>query len=144
MAHVTKIDPGDYQEIVGATFVKHERLPILSIGQHVWTRWTLGRLGVPHPVAAAALNRVVQELGITTIAGLARHAHVIGQYKGLGVTAYWTMLAILRSHGYDVKEVHGEDVTYTTIKARARKAQKAQRKRKPRRAGPPSESAAIH
>jgi hypothetical protein len=122
MSRITRVDPADYPAIVGSTFIKHEQTPVLVIGSRSWSRYSLGRLGCPHPVAAAALNRVVQELRITTIAGLAQQAHVIGAYKGLGVTAYWTVLAILREAGYDVAEVHGEPVTYHTIKRRATRA----------------------
>lgn len=140
MTRISKVDPADYVPIVGSTFAKHDHTPLLVIGGRSWDRWQLGRLGCPHPAAAAALNRVLQELRITSIAGLARQVHEIGRYKGLGVTAYWLVLALLRSDGYDVKEVHGVDVTYNTLKLRARKALK-ERRRKPRRAGPPSESA---
>lgn len=141
MARFTKIDPQEFIAIVGSTFVKAERAPLLVIGALAWNRWSLGRLGCPHPSAAAAVNRVVQELRIRSIADLAKHVHEIGRYKGLGVTAFFVVLAILREHGYDVKEVYGEDVTYATLKQRARKAQKDQRRRKPRRAGPPSDAA---
>lgn len=140
---VTPIDPNDYVAVVGRTFAVREHVPILVLGRHSWNRLQLARLGVPHIVAAANLHRVCRELRITTIAGLAAHAQEIGRYKGCGVTCYWLVLAILRAHGYSVTEVHGEPVTYTTIKQRARKAQNNQRRRAPRRAGPPSESAAA-
>jgi hypothetical protein len=141
----TAVNPGDFVGIVGQTFVKHEYAPLLTIGKHTWTRYSLGRLGVPHPMAASSLNRVVRELRITTLAGLAEQARVLGAYKGLGVTAYWTVLAILREAGYDVEAVHGEDVTYSTMKQRLKREQqrKHPRLRKARRAGPPSESADL-
>lgn len=115
------VDPNDYVQIVGRTFATHEHAPVLTIGRHTFDRWRLGRLGCPHPVAAATLNRVLRELRITTFDGLARHANEIGKYKKIGVTAYWLMLAILREHGYDVAKVHGENVTYLTLKRRGRK-----------------------
>lgn len=123
------VDPGDYVGIVGESFLAHERRPLLSIGTRTWSRWSLGNLGCPHPMAATALNRVVQELGITSMAGLAARATDIGKYKGLGVTAYWVVLAILREAGFDVEAVHGQDVTYQTMKQRARAVEEAQRKR---------------
>lgn len=119
-----RVDPSDFVGIVGRTFAQREHAPLLVIGRHRWDRWQLGRLGCPHPVAAAALHRVVRELRITTLAGLAAHASEIGRYRGLGVTAYWTVLAILRSAGYDIRQVHGEDVTYLTLKARGRRDRK--------------------
>jgi hypothetical protein len=91
-------------------------------------------------MAAAALNRVVQQLDIRTLADLAANVHRIGNYKGLGVTAYWTVLAILREAGYDVAQVHEEPVTYLTMKARARRVQQRHKPPKKRRAGPPSEA----
>lgn len=134
------VDPGDYAAVVGASFIKHERQPMLAFGRYAWNRWSLGRLGCPHPMAAASLNRVINQLGITTMAGLAERAHDIGAFKGLGVTAYWTMLAILREAGFDVEQVHHEPVTYSTLKIRARRAaaKRTPRLRK-RRAGPPSD-----
>ena len=125
----TAVNPGDYIAIVGQSFVKHERAPLLVIGKHQWDRWTLGRLGCPHPKAAAALNRVVQSLRITTLAALAEHAREIGGFKGMGVTAYWTVLAILREHGYDVVDVHHDDHTFSTLK---RRAVQRHRQRQPR------------
>lgn len=139
-------DPGDYVAIVGQSFLKHERAPLLQIGTRTWSRWSLGRLGCPHPMAAAALNRVMRELRITSLHGLAAKIHDVGNYKGLGVTAYWVVLAILREAGFNVEEVHGESVGYETLKQRARKvAQKDALARIPRhrrrRAGPPSDAA---
>jgi hypothetical protein len=115
------VDPGDYVRIVGQSFLRHERQPILAIGNRSWNRWTLGRLGCPHPKAAAALNRMVQQLDIGSLSELATRAAEIGTYKGLGVTAYWTLLAILREAGYDVEAVHHSEVSYATVKARARR-----------------------
>lgn len=137
------VNPGDYADILGSTFVRHERAAILQIGRRTWDRWTLGRLGCPHPKAAAALNRVLREMRIVSLAGLAKHAQEIGNYKGLGVTAYFLVLAILKDGGYEVRDVHPEHVTYFTVKARAQKAAAKSRPRKPRRAGPPSESASA-
>jgi len=96
-------------------------------------------------MAAASLNRVLRELRITTLGGLAEHARELGAFKGLGVTAYWTVLAILREAGYSVEEVHGESVTYDTLKQRLKQAQQRNqpRLRKARRAGPPSELADL-
>lgn len=137
----TAVDPGDYASIVGHSFIKHERRPLLTIGPRSWSRYQLGRLGSPHPVAAARLDRVIKELGITTMSQLAQQAQQIGGYKGLGITAYWTVLAILREAGYVVENVHGESVTYDTLKRRARKAEKRARpKLRKRRAGPPSQA----
>lgn len=135
------IDPASYIKIVGSNFVKKEHIPVLQVGTMTWDRWQLGKLGIPHPAAAAKLNRVVQELRIRTLDGLAENAHEIGNYKGLGVTCYYTILAILEQAGYDPDKVHGESTTYLSGKHRALKNARANRKRKPRRAGPPSEAA---
>jgi hypothetical protein len=135
------IDPQSYIKIVGSTFVKKEHVPVLQIGSMTWDRWQLGKLGIPHPAAAAKLNRVIQELRIRSLDALAKEAQTIGNYKGLGVTCYYTILAILEQAGYDPEKVHGESTTYLSVKSRALKNARANRKRKPRRAGPPSEAA---
>jgi hypothetical protein len=112
-------DPDDYTRILGQTFAKHERAPLLVIGKQQWNRWSLGRLGCPHPVAAGTLNRVIQHLQITTLAELAERAQEIGTFKGCGVTTYSTVLAILRDAGYNPEKVHNATVTYDTVKHRA-------------------------
>jgi hypothetical protein len=136
-------DASDFVSILGQHFVKHERQTLLNIpGSSVsYDRVTLGRLGCPHPAAALRLNRVFQELRIRTLEGLAREIHTIGNFKGLGVTAYFVVLAILREHGYDAEKLHGEDVTVSTLKSRANKASRKRATKRPRRAGPPSEAA---
>lgn len=137
------VDPGDYVTVLGQSFVTHERRALLTIGTRKWGRHALGLLGCPHPTAAATLDRVIKELGITSIAQLAAQIQQVGSYKGVGVTAYWTVLAILREAGYRVEQVHAESVTYDTMKRRARKIEaretRAKRARK-RRAGPPSQA----
>jgi hypothetical protein len=117
--NLTPIDPDEHIRVIGKTFARHERLPLLVIGNRVWNRWDLGRMGCPHPVAAATLNRVIDQLKIRTLEELADRAQEIGTYKGCGITAYWTVLAILRSAGYKVNDIHHVDVTYDTVKKRA-------------------------
>jgi hypothetical protein len=142
MARLTSsVDPGEFAGIIGQTFIKHERQPLLVIGSLRWNRQDLGKLGIVHPVSARALTRVCAELRITSIAALARHLHEVGNYKGLGETCYFLCCVLLRTQGYNVVELHGDQRTYLTLKARARRAQKDQKKRRPRRAGPPSQAA---
>jgi hypothetical protein len=141
MARSDLTDPADFVSILGQTFVKREHTPLLKIGALTWDRWALGRLGCPHPVAALRLNRVVQELGIRTIPGLARAIHEVGNFKGCGTTVYYTVLAILREHGIDAEAAHGEPVTFSTLKTRATKAARKRPAKRPRQAGPPSEAA---
>jgi hypothetical protein len=132
------VDPADYARIVGQTFVKHEHAPVLTIGGLAWNRFSLGRLGCPHPIAASRLNKVVQQLGIASLADLAARAQEIGSYEGCGVTAYWTVIAILRNAGYTVEEVHPEDVTFHTMQQRDRKraaGEKPTRRKRSRKAG---------
>lgn len=135
------LDPAKHAHILGINYAKREHAPILKIGNLEWDRWALGRLGCPHPTAAARLNRVVQELRIRTLAGLADQIHEVGNFKGLGLAAYHTLLAILGEYGYDIDDVHGEAVTFSTLKSRAMLATRKRRTKKPRRAGPPSEAA---
>lgn len=140
---LTPVDPADYVAVIGTTFAKHEHAYVVDHGAIRLTRRDLARLGFMHPRAAAEFNRVLGHLRIRTLAGLARHAGVIGAYRGIGTTTYWLVIALLTSNGYTVHAIHPEPVTHATLKARARKAQQDQRKRKPRRAGPPSESASA-
>jgi|SRR5262252_500489 len=134
MAADEGLNPYDYQKIFGITFCKHEHAPLISVGrgkgEHAWTRWELGRLGVPHSAAAVRLNRIIQQLRIASLDELAQQAHAIGNYKGLGVTCYAVLLAILRASGYDIEQVHETDVTYASMKRRAMKDEEKPRKRR--------------
>lgn len=132
-APATFVDPTTHARILGQGFATHDHRPLLVIGRHQWNRWSLGRLGCPHPMAAAKLNRVIQQMQITTLGDLADRAHEIGCFKGLGVTSYWTVLAILEGAGYNVEQVHAADVTYQTIKGRALKEEATPKPRKKRR-----------
>ena len=40
------------------------------------------------------------------------------------MTVYWIVLAILDEAGYDPVDVHGDDITYATMKRRAHVAQR--------------------
>ena len=141
MARLIQSDPNDFIAILGASLGKKDHLPLVQIGNITYDRRTLGLIGVSHPVAALRLNRVLQELRIRTLDGLYKPIHEIGNYKGCGVTVYYTVLAILREQGYDPEKAHGEDVTVSTLKTRAMKAAKKRPTKRPRRAGPPSETA---
>lgn len=135
-------DPDSLQHILGSNYVKREHQPLIAIGTDFsLDRIALGRLGVNHPAAALRLNRVIQELRIRTMDGFARAIHEIGNFKGLGLCSYHTALTILASAGYDPDNLHGEKVTYTTLKTRAMKASRKRPAKRPRRAGPPSEAA---
>jgi hypothetical protein len=114
------IDPEDVVQIVGQTFVRHEYQPVLAIGKLTWSRLDLARANCPHPKAGAALTRICQQLGITTLQQLADRAPELGTYKGLGVTAYYTVLGILKQAGFPAAQVHGQDVSFSTLKQRAR------------------------
>jgi len=81
-------------------------------------------------VAACRLNRVLMQLGITTLAALAARLQDVGSFVGIGVTAYWVCLAILTEAGYEATAVHGADVTYATVKARAIKERAKTRQRR--------------
>jgi len=127
------VNPADYVDIVGKSFVNHERQPLLTIGNRHWDRWRLGRLGVPHTVAASNLNRVLQQLGITSLSMLAAQLSDVGTFSGIGVTAYWVCLAILKEAGYEPATVHKADVTYGTVKARALKQERRDHPRRQRK-----------
>ena len=138
------VDPNDFTGIIGSSFAKREHSPILMIGKRGYNRWQLGRLGCPHPMAAAHVNRVLQQLRISSLQSLADHAQELGNYKGLGVTAYWLVLAILSDAGFNIEEVHGDTVTYDTVKRRALRTLAKQPKPRKRRAGPPSQSSDVN
>ena len=134
------LSPDKYTNILGLSFAKHEHMAVLTIGNRTWDRWHLGRLGCPHPVAAASLNRVCRELRITSLPGLKNNIRELGNYKGIGTTAYALALAILGEANYDINAVHDADITYVTIKQKARRRAVLEKKQKRiRRAGPPSQ-----
>jgi len=119
------LNPSDYRQIFGLTFCRYEHRALIVVGKgkdaREFSRWELGLLGVPHAQAATSLNRVIQHLRIRSMDDLASQAHTLGNWKGLGVTAYAVLLAILKSAGYDVQQVHETDVSYQAMKRRAMK-----------------------
>jgi hypothetical protein len=127
------IDPQEVVRIVGQTFVKHEYQPVLAIGKLTWSRLDLAQVNCPHPKAAAAITRICQQLGITTLQQLADRAPEIGTYKGLGVTAYYTVLGILKKAGFPTAQVHGEDVSFLTLKHRAQEETDTSKRRRRQR-----------
>jgi hypothetical protein len=114
-------DPASYQKIVGATFAKAEHKALIVIGKRSWSKLDLGRILCPHPMAARRVQMAIQQLEIKTPAQFIDRAHEFGRLKSLGVTAYWTVLAICRDLGADIEEVHGEDVSFNSIHSRALK-----------------------
>ena len=81
------VNPADYVNIVGQSFVKHERQPLLTIGNRHWDRWRLGQLGVPHPVADES-ESCGESLGITSQM-LADPVVGCQHLRRHWVTAYW-------------------------------------------------------
>lgn len=115
MDPINVVDPMAHQKIVGATFAKAEKRPIVVLGKRQWNKWELGRLGCPHPSAAAKVNAMIQALGIKTPAEFVNRAQEFGGFKGLGVTAYWVALAIAQECGGDIDEVHGERASFHAV-----------------------------
>ncbi|HKB36836.1 MAG TPA: hypothetical protein VKD72_10295 [Gemmataceae bacterium] len=128
----TAIDPRAYQQIVGATFANYDHRPLIVIGNRSWTRWELGRLGCPHPAAAVRINRVIKTLNITTVADFLQHAQAdtFSEYKDLGVTSYWVVLALVHDLGENINKLHGEKPTFHTMHKNAMKREKPRSPRK--------------
>jgi hypothetical protein len=114
-------DPTSYQKIVGATFCKSEHRALIVIGKKSWSKLDLGRIYCPHPMAARRVQMAIQQLGITTPAQFIARAHEFGRLKHLGVTAYWTVLALCRDLGADIETVHGEQRSFHSIHTKALK-----------------------
>lgn len=121
MADDTYVDALAYQKIVGATFAKAEHRPLVTIGKRSWDKWQLGRIGCPHPGAAVRVQRVITALGIKSIPEFLAHASDFGRYKDLGVTSYWTVLALAQDCGADIEHVHGSDQSFSSIHTKALK-----------------------
>ena len=127
------IDPTAYQKIVGSTFTKTEHRPIVTIGNKSWSKWDLGRIGCPHPSAAVRVQQVIQQLEIRTTKQFLEQAHEFGRYRNLGVTSYWTVLALARDLGADIEAVHGQDVSFFSVHRKAMKAEGSNGHRRTRR-----------
>lgn len=123
----TYVDPMAYQKIVGATFAKAEHLPLVTIGNRSWNKWQLGRIGCPHPGAAVRVNRVIKALRIRTVEEFLERAADFGRFKDLGVTSYWTVLALARDCGADIDMVHHSDKSFHAVHRSALKLQEGRR-----------------
>lgn len=118
----TTVDPRAYTQIVGSTFGNQEHRPLITIGARSWSKWQLGRIGCPHPAAAVRVAQMMKRLGISTPAEFLARAHEFGRYKTLGVTCYWTVLALARDLGGDIEQVHGDDRSFHSIHTQALKS----------------------
>lgn len=58
---------------------------------------------------------MIAQLQITTAKEFLDRAHEFGSYKSLGVTCYWTVLALARDLGADIEAVHGTDSSFHAI-----------------------------
>lgn len=117
----TPLDPRAYPKILGSTFGKSEHLPVITIGNRAWSKWDLGRIGCPHPAAAARVARALTQLGITTREEFLDRAHELGRLRTIGVTCYWTVLALARELGADVERTHGAERSFHAIHTQALK-----------------------
>jgi len=115
------VDPQAYQKIVGSTFAKLEHRALITIGNRSWSKWDLGRLGCPHPAAATRVARMIAQLQIKSAREFLDRAHEFGGFKTMGVTCYWTVLALARDLGGDIEAVHGDDRSFHAIHRRALK-----------------------
>jgi hypothetical protein len=140
MPRPSPLDPSDFIPILGSTWVKQERQPLLQIGNQTFDRQELASYGCTHMTAALKLNRIIQELRIRSFDSLAKQIHEVGTFRGVGATTYFVILALLRAYGYQPDKLHGESVTFHTVKSRAIKAARKRPAKKARRAGPPSEA----
>lgn len=141
MARPAPLNPTDLIPILGTTWVTREQVPLLQVGNQSFDRIEFARMGCTHIPAVLKLNRIVQELRIRTLKGLAEQIHEIGNFRGVGMTTYFVALALLRSYGYQLNVLHPDSVTFSTLKTRAKKAARKRPAKRARRAGPPSESA---
>lgn len=117
------VDPQAYTKILGSTFSKAEHRALITIGNRSWSKWDLGRLGCPHPAAATRVSRLIRQLEIRTVKEFLDRAHEFGGYKSLGVTCYWTVLALAKDLGAEIEAVHGSDQSFHTIHSNALKAE---------------------
>ena len=100
MARPPMLDPSEFTPILGASWVKKERLPLLQIGSQTFDRLELAAFGCTHPTAALKLNRIVQDMRIRSLDSLANQIHEIGNYRGVGATTYFVILSLLRHCRY--------------------------------------------
>jgi hypothetical protein len=129
------LDPAGYRHILGATFSQAEHRAVITIGNRSWSKWQLGRIGCPHPAAATRVARMMQQLGITTVQQFLERAHEFGSFKTMGVTCYWTVLALARDLGGTIEQVHGDARSFHAIHTRALKEAETPRRRKGRTKG---------
>jgi hypothetical protein len=127
------LDPRAYQKIVGSTFGNAEHRPLITVGNRSWSKWDLGRLGCPHPAAATRVARMIAQLEITTAKQFIERAHEFGGFKQMGVTCYWTVLAIARDLGAEIDTVHGDARSFHAIHRKALLADTDNRKQRRRR-----------
>ena len=76
-------NPLEYVGILGKTFVQHEHGALLEIGPQKLHAVELGAVGVSASDGGDQAQSRVQELGVRSLAQLAKAAPQIGKFKGL-------------------------------------------------------------
>jgi hypothetical protein len=90
----------------------------------------LGRIGCPHPAAATKVARMIAQLDIKTTREFLDRAHEFGGFKTMGVTCYWTVLALARDLGAEIETVHGDARSFHAIHRLALKPAQKRRSRR--------------
>lgn len=117
-------EPNGYDALLGRTFMRHLDAPVLTLGKLVITRRTMAtELGLATPVAIVRFGAMCADLGIKSVADLAKRSPVdLADYPGCGVTTCYVAIRVLQHAGIDVRQWYAEHVTYHTLQRRAASA----------------------
>lgn len=121
--------PNDYPAIFGSDFAKRNRGTLVTLHGVNYDKYTLGRIGCPHPNAARRVNQALKDLGVISFTDLAKRfsPEDFVNLKGFGITAFYALTCMLRDQKIPVKEFYQSKVTVTTLQHNIRKQSRRKR-----------------
>lgn len=140
----------DHQRILGAHFVGQltdtTENPVLRVGKRGISKHVLVReYGTGNFQAARNLFKAMAALELTSVMDFFKMppAHV-ADIKNIGTTGLYVLICIGRARGVDIKAWFNEDVTFDTLKMRARAAAEESEERAKARTAKAKKHVALH
>jgi hypothetical protein len=137
---MSALNPQRYVKVLGLGFVRdYAERPMLTIGQDVWTRAQLARMGVLQARACSILSTIAKRRKVASLAELyeTTSPYSFADYPA-GVATLYVLFAAFLDRGLDPDAWYkaGKDaalVSFLTLKARELKARAREREDSKRR-----------
>lgn len=116
--------PSDYPQILGTGFATRNGQPVVVVGERVYSKYDLGRIGCPHITSARQVNSAMTRLGVSSLEELAKRysPRDFVALKGFGVTAFYALICLLRDAKINVGQFYKEKMSMATYQHQVRQS----------------------